>query len=1129
MALPSFTIRSVTASGALDQFFPDYIKIDIAPVFSAVGAVTFDYPENGVNFGLLTDYMELAILVNGVEIPELRCVVESRSGDDATEASDGAVWTFTCHTMLGSLSQAVVYPANWNPSWWNTGTGLTKQVYVSATPGKVLSDFIDAAHSRGSLAWLTYGFTQDFDSAGKVWNQVVDMEFNSGVTYDTVVQNLTDAGLVEVKMNGRQLLAYNPDTIGVDRTAGNTPLVFVKGRDMQSSPRKSSTKDLATVVLMGGANSLYAEAITDQATVNQWGRRESYLSVQHVNTFYSLQHVGNSVLAVTDRPLLEITHSLNFDIPGNPQPGIDFNVGDWGYSDVGRGLEKHRIKQWVISVSTQGGGAGTVTGSVTLNDLIGEQLAKVHRRIANLENGTSANGSSTPTDDGRTPNAPNTVTLSTDYYIDYNLARAVVGASWPAVTTSTDGTATTVGSYGVRWKYTSDNFWRQTTVVSNDTTCSFDNIIPGQQVTVQVAAINQFGHYSGWTAATITTAADTVVPPKPSPATVTSNVGTLRVSWNGLDYQGQQMPADFVGVEVHIGPNGTFTPTSATKKDYLTSRSSVATTITGLAYGTEYWARLVAVDASGNKSPGSDETTTSHAILNQVVQTEIGTGQVGLNNTTFSDVGNLIDDGNFAIASMRAARSAAIAGTHLAFDNTTASVGSWSLSSSPFSAGSSEKLQLQGSLPVKPGERIFGAFDARATSDAVGTFNLGIRWVNSAGSYIDGTGAVSPNVYFIIVGLGQIPLDNTWHPRVVLNSVLAPTNAVSMEIWLFTTGRTAGTIWMDAVEVRRQIDTLLVADAAITTAKIGNLAVNDAQIASASIGKLITGTLQADMLLAARIKTANTGARLEVNSGGLGLWNSSNTQTVSMAGADGSVNITGTLTSGISGRRIEINPFGTGLPEIRFFPTTGSNYGFLNAVSSGASAYVGLNSGQFTANGTTCSYRVYLTDGAGFLSMETIRVDTEAQLGGGIYVFPTGVNISTKIGTTVHGFMDVYNGTDGAAGLAAQIGHDGATTANDGWLNFYLNGAMDAIGNWNRSITAANCAVQNDTWTLTAAASGASWSWPITMSSTVYPSVQLRDSPAIACTLSALSTTGWTASFAANTSGSSGLNWWAWR
>lgn len=1050
MAIPVFTLRSVTSGGALNQFFPDVHKIDISPVFSDIGTISFEYPEGGVNFALLDNDVELAVMLNGVEIPELRCIIESFSGDDANEAAGGNLWTFTAHTILGSLSQAVIYPPLWPL------TDAVKHVYTNANAGKILSDFIGYAHTRGTLTWLTYDFTATHDSAGATWGNPIDMEFNVGLKYTEIVKSLVDAGTVEVRMNGRVLQAYNPDTMGTDRTTGSSPVVFFKGRDMQASPRKSSTRDLATAILMGGENKIYAERTAGSGPIATYGRRESYLSVQHVQTIGALDVIGDLVIGATDRPLLEITHSLNFDSPSNPQPVLNFDVGDWVYSDVGKGLERHRVKQWVLSVFT-GGSNGVVVGTVTLNDLIGEQLAKVHRRLTNIENGTVSSGPSTNVDDGRSPAAPTSVTLGSSSYIDFNRARAIISVGWAGVTTNSDGVAATnITGYAARWRYSSDSstLWRQTRQLDSSVLATtFDNVDPGQSVVVEVVAFNTFGRYGAWSADVLeTTAIDTVPPAQPSSAVVTNNVGTLRIYWDGLDNTGSVMAADFVGVEVHLGPNGTFTPNSTTLKDFLPGSAAQSTTITsGLTYGTQYWARLVAVDSSGNKSTPSVAGGGSTAILTQVVNTEIGTGQVGLANTRFSDVGNLVDDGSFEASDVQAARALLFAGSHFAWDNSTSSNGTWSLRHDSWTGGAtSESLMLQGSLPVKPGERVFGAADYRFTSStpASSYVYLAVKWKDKSGNYLDNTGAIN-NVYYDLTNNWWAAADNAWHARVAGTSKVAPPNVATMELWLITANRTGGTIWIDAVEVRRQIDTLLIGDAAITTAKIANLAVNDAQIGSMNVGKLVAGTLSVDVTVSSRIKTADTGVRVELNSTGIGAWDGSGNQTVNISSADGSATIIGNFRSGTSGRRVDINPGNTGLPEIRFYPTSGSNYGFLNAVAGGTggvNTYVGLNSGQFTANGQTSSFRSYLTDTSA--SLELIRDDTQGQWGGGIHVWTYGVSASYS-GTNRAGFWDVFN-------TNSTFGWDGggSTTTVQNWMNFDQSGITTLIGRFPNYLSA---------------------------------------------------------------------------
>ncbi|WP_371517667.1 hypothetical protein [Kitasatospora sp. NBC_01300] len=178
------------------------------------------------------------------------------------------------------------------------------------------------------------------------------------------------------------------------------------------------------------------------------------------------------------------------------------------------------------------------------------------------------------------------------------------------------------------------------------------------------------------------------------------------------------------------------------------------------------------------------------------------------------------------------------------------------------------------------------------------------------------------------------------------------------------------------------IGTLQLADATIVGAKIALATIQDANIGTVSASKLTVGKLNADLTVSARIKTADTGARVEINSGGIEAWNAAGVRTVSVSATTGEVKLIGGLSSGTTGQRIEINP-GGGLPEIRFFPTNGNNYAFINAVGgSNGSAYIGLNSGTFQHNGQSTAYRLYLTDYVS--ALETIRTDTQKPWGGAV-------------------------------------------------------------------------------------------------------------------------------------------------
>lgn len=1047
VAAPVFMLRTVASDGTLEQFLPDFSSIDMSPVYCDAGTLKFVYPQQGINFSLLKEDIEIAITMNGVEIGELRALIESVEGNNADDAEQGALWTFTARTAVGKLNDAIVYPANWVIGQVNKAPKAV--TYANKTIGYILEDLFLKAQARGAMTGYTWTFGPVHDSVGNTWSNPVDLAIDIGKNYLDLLKELNSNGYLEFKAVGRRIDIWDTNKMFVDRSTGIAPLHFRKGRDVKESPRNINAKGLSTTALVSGADNTVYQEVSDSVATATYGRRESLYSAGsakytevwgHTST---LALAGQGYLSGVKAPQMEVTHGLHFETEDNPRPVTDFNIGDWALTDVGVGVERFRILQWVVSVAAD----GSVSGSVSMNWLFNTQLSQVNSAINKVENGT-VNAGSAPKNDGIAPGkVVGVIPLSGTYFVN-NIPRDTLTVSWNALVTDEDGSDMyDLDYYQVQWRYTSDTGWRAAQRVEEDTTLvQFLNLDPGAGVQVRVRAMDVWSNAGAWSDVVAhTLAGDTIAPNKPASPTVTSNVGTLRVTWTGLDYLGNPMPVDLAGVEVHVS-TADFTPTTGTKKDTLPPGVLSTTLTSGLTYGTEYWVKLVAVDTTGNRSAASDTTSTSHTVLTQVVSTEIGTGQVGLKQTAFSDIGNIIDDGTFEITDIRTARTALIGSQHLTFDNATSSNGNWSLRSDLWAGTSNESILLQGSLPVKPGERVFGAADYRQTSDVpTGSFvTLAVKWVNKSGQYIDNTGSVN-NVFYTLTDNGFAAKDNVWHSRVTGTSQTAPANAVSAEVWIITTSRTAGTIWIDAVEVRKQIDTLLIQQAAITTALIADLAVNNAKIADVSAGKLTVGTLTADITVSARIKTADTGARAELNSGGFGLWNSSGIQTVAFAGADGSVSIIGQLKSGTSGKRIEINPTSAYLPEIRFYPTSGTEYAGINAYEAGGEIGLGVFSSNYTgASSTQVQSRSLMTNGGSFL--QVIRASDQLQWGG--YAWATKDNFFAG-----YNVNNIDGGRFWATDTEARIGWKDTDLSVGQYFDFSSNKTYH-IGRWDNYVTA---------------------------------------------------------------------------
>jgi hypothetical protein len=309
-------------------------------------------------------------------------------------------------------------------------------------------------------------------------------------------------------------------------------------------------------------------------------------------------------------------------------------------------------------------------------------------------------------------------------------------------------------------------------------------------------------------------------------------------------------------------------------------------------------------------------------------------------------------------------------------------------------------------------------------------------------------------------------------------------------------------------------------DAATATA----LLIDDAHISDLTVSKVTAGTIAADWIVGARIKTADTGARVELNAAGLQAFNSGGTQTVSIDSATGNVAILGQLVSGTTGRRLEINPTATFLPEIRFYASSGSNYAYINASSLGTSADLGMNGGIYDDAGVPSFGRLLIQDN--LTRLELVRQDNVDRRGGYVWMTP---------GSYFSGYNKdgVNGGLFAAEATYAKAGWDDGG-ANKNFFQFENGGATRHIGKW-RDFAFADPAegVFTGSFAGTASATSVSLLYGPTMASQLLPIVSIRDSPTVANTrgfcVSAADTTGFTVQLSGAADGGWSVYFWNYR
>lgn len=216
----------------------------------------------------------------------------------------------------------------------------------------------------------------------------------------------------------------------------------------------------------------------------------------------------------------------------------------------------------------------------------------------------------------KTPSAPtNLIVSSTSYTDTMGLTRARVTFQWDPVTTNTDGSEISdFAYYTVFMRVDSSSASYQFVGNAFDEILEGEGFEPGTIYRAIVYAVNASNISSQPSVeVTFTTAGDTTPPAVPSTPILTSKLGTICATWDGLGSAGENMPADFAHVEVHFSTTNNFTPSTTTLLDKIIGQGYAIAT--NLVAATTYYFKFVAVDTSGNKSSASTQASTQPVLV----------------------------------------------------------------------------------------------------------------------------------------------------------------------------------------------------------------------------------------------------------------------------------------------------------------------------------------------------------------------------------------------------------------------------------------------------------------------------------------------------------------------------------
>ena len=214
---------------------PDVASWTLSPILNSPGALSLNYPADGLNFATLDQFvterrdLEVEIWFRGRAQGALRGVLCEKSGD-LVEA--GAVWSFGGHFLEHLMSQIVVAPHAPDPK--------KETVFSAVSPGTVMATLMQRAHARGTATDITFGsFSATVDSNGVAWDKSVTATLSPvQTTYLQVLDSLVEQGACEWEITpAHELRLY---------VAGSRDDTF-DGTSVRLRPRRSTTGFAPTV------------------------------------------------------------------------------------------------------------------------------------------------------------------------------------------------------------------------------------------------------------------------------------------------------------------------------------------------------------------------------------------------------------------------------------------------------------------------------------------------------------------------------------------------------------------------------------------------------------------------------------------------------------------------------------------------------------------------------------------------------------------------------------------------------------------------------------------------------------------------------------------------------------------
>lgn len=327
-------------------------------------------------------------------------------------------------------------------------TGLNadgKRPFNSSNAGMIMKTLIDEAQARGVCTGISYDFTTSLDSNGVAWNKVLSIAYEPGLDLFTILNNLSQQGIVDWMFQGRTLRIFNADSF----LGPVTSTKLQPGVDIEGMPVQGTYEDFVhTVLVLGdGGKKL---PLASSGLPEPWGKWEGFIGQGGVSDTATMTILAQAQLADGNHEKRQYTAEVDVDNT-TYEPMVHYRQGSYVTVPTEDGAQSFRIRQMNFSRN----GEGDISLGLVINDRFVESSIRNARRVNGITGGASSGGAGTaPTKEpgARRPKKAEGLVVDSVALVNQvsGIAEAWAYFNYPAVELDVDDVALEISGYRFR-------------------------------------------------------------------------------------------------------------------------------------------------------------------------------------------------------------------------------------------------------------------------------------------------------------------------------------------------------------------------------------------------------------------------------------------------------------------------------------------------------------------------------------------------------------------------------------------------------------------------------------------------------------------------------------------------------